>query len=317
MPGNAASDPTANDYQIVMEKVPDDRQPETALFLSGCFSLPPASTRGIAASAPIALLSDLTPAQAEAVMAELRPSLTPEVELRIARAAETTRISRLQWPRPPRIYGRDIAEFAAVSETRTINCPICGGAIRLAMDAAGVKASAADEAKKPASSRKISSRKISQANDKDPLFSGIKPLAAASGNLASIRSLQAGDTGFWMDHTDFGFSSAHPEPPAFPQPAQPPGGGSSTVKRAVSGRSAAGLAAFMKPGVFSVVVGRTRDNATVKMIAEIMGIGESEARMRALNLGLCVARDISLNEAQNLLARFKKLGARARIVRPS
>jgi ribosomal protein L7/L12 len=72
----------------------------------------------------------------------------------------------------------------------------------------------------------------------------------------------------------------------------------------------------MKPGAFAVVVGRTRDNQAVKMISEIMGISEREARDRCMHLGICVARDISLDEAQNLLSRFKSLGAKARIVKP-
>lgn len=297
-------------YLIVMEKVPDDRQPETALYLSGCFSLPPPSTRNIVASGPIALLSDLTRAQAEAILTELRPSLPPEVVLRLAEASESLRISRLQWPRPPRIYGRDVNDFALVADAHEVACPLCGGQLRITKDADGVRVAAGAGGKKK---EDAASRKAQLSNDADPLFSGIKPLAAGSGGYASIRSLQAGDTGFWLDHGRGMPRQPQSERLTLERQEEK---GTTTVKRSTT-KSAAGLAAFMKPGAFAVVVGRTRDAAAVKMIAEIMGLGEGEARERSQNLGLCVARDISLNEAQNLLARFKKLGARARIVKPS
>lgn len=298
----------AKDFHIILEKVPDDKQPEAALFLSGCFSLPPVSTRGIAASGPITLLSDMTRGQADAVMAELTPSLPAGVVLRVADAGEAARFSRLQWPRQPRIYGRDLSEFEGVEKSGEIRCPLCGGHLKITQNAGGIKVlPAVGDKTRPADT----SGKLPRPSDKDPLFSGIKPLAA--GNYASIRSLQAGDTGFWMDHGHNVFAP----PQADPGPREQIGDADGSNAKNSTGRINAGLAAFMKPGAFALVVGRTRDTQTVKMIAEIMGITEAEARDRCLNLGLCVARDISLNEAQNLLARFRSLGARARIVKPS
>lgn len=299
-------------YQLILEKVPEEKQPETALFLSGCFSLPRASTRGIAASGPIAILSELTKGQAETILAELRSSLPAEVDIAVAVEGERSRVSRLQWPRPPRIYGSLVEEFGGDEEApQEIKCPICGGNIRIIQNDKGLTAviggdrRRGDTALRPAPS---------PAADKDPLFSGVKPLATGTGNYASIRSLQAGDTGFWMDHTHNAFAPP-PEEPA--QSGTRHGGAGTSGAKKSGGKPTAGLAAFMKPGMFAVVVGRTKDAPTVKMIAEIMGISESEARDKSLNLGLCVARDISLDEAQNLLTRFRNLGAKARIVKPS
>lgn len=299
------ADAATNDCQIIMAKVPEDKQPETALFLSGCFSLPPASTRGIAASGPIALLSDLSRHQAEAVMAELKPSLPQDVVLRIGTGKETSRVSRLQWPRPPRIYGRDLQEFAESSTAHDLKCPRCGGLIRVVQDGGGLCAYPSGSERR----RGDTAARPAPSNEKDPLFSGVKPLATGTGNFASIRSLQAGDTGFWMDYSHSIFAPT--EPPVMEHRA----GDTSHAKKS-TGKISAGLAAFMKPGAFALVVGRTREPQAVKMIAEIMGVTESEARDKCLSLGLCVAKDISLDEAQNLLARFRNLGARARIVKP-
>ncbi len=301
----------ADTVQIVLGSVPDQVQPAAALFLSGCFSLPPASTRAIASSGPIALLAGLDPGQADAILAELAPSLPQNVELSVRPGGEAT-VSRLQWPRPPRIYGKDIEDFLPrEEEARDVKCPICGGALRLAPDGALVKAPFTGHTERRPGD--AAARRAAAAGDSDPLFSGVKPLGPANTRYASLQSLQAGDTGFWMTNREGIRREAAAFPPA--ASAQPPAaaGESSHTRRA---RPAAGLAAFMKPGVFAVVLGRTRDAQIVHMIAEIMGIPEPEARDRCLNLSLTVAREIALDEAQNLLARLRNLGAKARIVKP-
>ncbi len=298
-------------YQVILEKVPDDRQPETALFLSGCFSLPPASTRGIAASGPIAIISEVTREQAEAILAELTPSLPAGVSLRLSDGQEATRISRLQWPRPPRIYGRDLDEFSVENRSHELKCPICNGLLRITQEPDGMKAVPAGGEKKK---RGDTIFRPAAGSDQDPLFSGLKPLASAGGDYASLRSLQAGDTGFWLDHGHQPASegaAAAGEDEIRKTPAETSG-----AKRSSGGKSSAGLAAFMKPGAYALVVSRTQDPQAVKMISEIMGMSEADARDKCMNLGLCVVRDVALDEAQNLLARFRNLGARARIVKP-
>lgn len=293
-------------YQIVLEKIPYDKQAETSLYLSGCFNLPPATTRGIVASGPIALISDLSRDQAEAIVLELEESLPEGVTLRIARAGETSRISRLQWPRAPRVYGRDVREFTKQRESHTLACPLCGGAIRVSRDADG-----GFTASVPSGSERVrvpgASRRAPAAEDSDPLFSGIKPLATDTANFASVRSLEAGDSGFW----------SLPGQNVF-EPAGKPSAIGKGAHRAAREHAKApnGLAAFMKPGAFAVVVGRTKDPQVVKMIADILGDDEETARTKCLNLGLCVVRGVALDEAQNLIARFRNLGARARIVKP-
>lgn len=324
-------------YQLILEKAPEERQPETALFLSGCFSLPPAAARGIAASGPIILLSDMSKGQAEAVLSELRSTLPPGIELRIGDESAAAKFSRLQWPRPPRIYGRGLEEFKILDEGREERCPLCGGLFRIILEGDAVRLIPSGSGK-----RTMSVRRVIDSSDKDPLFSGIKPLAGSGSDFASLRSLQAGDTGFWMDYgerlpaasagqgsgrqdvgrqgvetasegtgTHHGTSAASSSRGATGEKTNV--SGKSTAFR---GGNAAGLAAFMKPGVFALMVGRTRDNMAVKMVADIMGIGEEEARNKCLSLGLCVVRDVALDEAQNLLARFKNLGVKARIVKP-
>ena len=304
-------------FQIILDKVEEDKQPDAALFLSGCFSLPPSSTPGIVSSAPIAMLTDLTKRQAEAIMGEFALSLPDGVRLRVVKSDDPGKVSRLQWPRPPKIYGRDVADFDSESDGHIIKCPICGGVIRVFRDANGQIVA---DVPTGSERRTLSSRRVVSENDKDPIFSGVKPLAPSTTNLASLDHLRAGDTGFWRNHTQEFFDQGGPTPPsAYEAPSQPEKrheGGDSTHGKRSTVKLDSGLAAFMKRGAFAVVVGRTKDPQAVKMVAEIMGISPDEARDRCLNLGLCVARDIALDEAQSLLARFKGAGAKARIVKP-
>ncbi len=289
---------TEQTVQIVMGAVAEERQPDAAMFLSGCFSLPPASTRSIAASGPIALLADLDRRQAEAVVAELRPALPPGVDLAIEPDG-TGDVARLQWPRPPRIYGKDIDDYAGSEDLHEVKCPLCGGMLRIVTDASGIRVSSIHDRDRARGDTVFVPH---DARDEPALFSDISPLATANADYASLRSLQAGDTGFWMDN-----QGQIPVEPPVP-------GGTSNSRRF---RSSAGIAAFMKPGAFSVVASRTRDPQVVKMVSEITGLPEAEAREKCLALSLTVARGISLDEAQSLLARLATLSARARIVRPA
>jgi hypothetical protein len=78
-----------------------------------------------------------------------------------------------------------------------------------------------------------------------------------------------------------------------------------------------GLAAYMKPGAFAVVVGKTREVQAIKLAAETMGLTQEEAWDSCQELGLCVVEGVSLAEAKSLKARFSNLGVRVRIARPS
>lgn len=292
-------------YQIILEPVPEGKQSAAALFLSGCFSLPPVSTRRIAASGPIAILSGLDGIQAETIMAEIVPALPEGISLKTAREGEALDISRLDWPNPPKIFGRPLDDFALRISVDEAPCPACGKMLRIQQSSDGdLSVKLVRESGKTV----MIPNPASVDGDKDPLFSGFKPLAADSAAFASVRQLQAGDTGFWGDTRGAVFPAHYDEePPDKPKAAK---------DSSLPGKSAVGLVAYMKPGVFAVILGRTKDPMVVKKVAEILGIGEDEAREKCLSLGTCIARDISLDEAQNLMARFKILGARVRIAKP-
>ena len=287
-------------HLLLLEKIPEERQEEAALFLSGCFSLPPASSRSIAASGPIVLLSGLDEARGQAILLELSGTLPNGVGLRLARESEITQTSRLHWPRPPRLYGRDLKEFSDEPASADLPCPICAGMLRVFRN--GRKFGLA-KAGPPIPADDAVAAGVAQASDKDPLFSGVKPLAGASADFPSVRALQAGDTGFWLEHGNL-----------FSQPPEPLNGQKERGKAA--SQSKAGLSAYMKPGAFAVVLARTRENQAIKIVADIMGIGEDAARVKCQSLGLCVARGISLSEAQGLKARFNSVGVMSRITKP-
>ena len=321
--------------QIILDRMEEAKQSVASLFLAGCFSLPPASTSRIAASGPIAILSDLDAAQAETILADLTPSLPAGVALHIAREGEEEEASRLDWPRPPKIFGRPIEDFRPRNRRVEVPCPSCGNMLGILHKAGG---GLSVKLVREAGRTVMIPNPASTESSKDPLFSGFKPLAADAASLASVQSLEAGDSGFWDASGAFAGQYEQP-PPAPPEasPAEPAAtanpaangagaaaksaSGSGVTTKSASGsgvttKTASGLAAYMKSGVYAVVIARTKDASVVKKVVEVMGVSEDEARQKCLKLSLCVARNISLDEAQTLLARFKTLGAKARIIRP-
>ncbi len=298
---------TDDSYQIILDPAAEDKQQAVALFLSGCFSLPPASTKRIAASGPIAILSNLDGVQAETILAELSSSIPEGGSLRIVQEEDAADVSRLEWPRPPQIFGRPLSDFSLIIEETEAPCPSCGKMLKVKTEKDG---RLVIKLVHPAGNTVMIPNPNSEEGDKDPLFSGFKPLATDSCTFASMRQLQAGDTGFWSG------SRSAMLPSSYETPSEPVKEQKKTAETATSARSAGGLAAYMKPGVFAVVLARTKDPQVVKKVGEVMGISEDEARQRCLSPSLAVARDISLDEAQTLLARLKMLGGRARIVKP-
>ncbi|MDR0362155.1 MAG: hypothetical protein LBJ46_05655 [Planctomycetota bacterium] len=303
-------------YEIVLEEVDAEYQPAAALYLSGAFSLPPASTRRIAAATPLAILPGLSEPQASAVLKELSGSLPDGVRLRVAMAGATSDIGKLDWPTPPKIYGRDLEEFNRAPEHSITACPSCGRLLKVTYDpGGGIRIGLQGTAGKTV----MIPNPASVASDKDPLFSGFKPIAEGVGDLASLRSLQAGDSSFWMEARQNFFPAAGPEPVREPHGRALQPDAAKSTHRDGSGFASSrhnGLVAFMKQGLYSVVLSRTRDPQAVKMLSDIVGLDESEVRDLAGSRSLCVARNIALDEAQTLLARFRSLGANARIVKP-
>ena len=293
-------------HQIILDPVTEEKQPAVALFLSGCFSLPPASTRRIAAAGPIAILSDLELGQAKSILADLTSSMPEGLTLRVAQEEDASDAGRLEWPRQPKIFGKPVEEFRQPDMWLEATCPACGKPLAVHKepnDELTVKL-----LKKNSTTAIMRSNPESEESDKDPLFSGIKPLVTNSAAFAAMRSLQAGDTGFWGDARTI-YSMDDETPPE-------PGNETPETSTSAASKSSSGLAAYLTPGVFAVVIARTKDASVVKNVAEIMGISENTAREKCLSLSLCVARGISLDEARTLLARFKTLGAKARIAKP-
>lgn len=296
-------------YQIVLDPVAEELQQAVALFLSGCFSLPPASTRRIAASAPIAILSDLDGFQAETVLTELEASLPDGASIRVVKEGDDQNASSLAWPKPPQIFGRPLDDFKLSVSEDEVPCPCCGKMLKITKGPDGGIILKHPKEKKTSNNTVMIPNPDSEDADKDPLFSGFKPLSSDSVGFAAFKSLKAGDTGFWGETRSHLVPEPY-EPP--PEPEKKPSAKGSNP----TGKTTTGLAAYMKPGVFAVILSRSKDPFVVQKVAETMGISEAEAREKCLQLSLCVARDISLDDAKTLGGTLKSLGGRVRIAKP-
>ncbi len=293
----------------MLDPVPEELEQAVALFLSGCFSLPPASTKRIAASAPIAILSDLDGFQAETVLTELQASLPEGITLRAVKEGDDQDASSLAWPKPPQIFGRSLDEYKLQVSEDESPCPCCGKMLKITKGPDGNVVLKYPMKNRSGSHTVMIPNPEAEDADKDPLFSGFKPLASDSVGFAAFKSLKAGDTGFW------GETSRHLVAAPFESPPEPEKKPSARESNS-TGKTTTGLAAYMKPGVFAVILSRSKDPLVVQKVAETMGITEAEAREKCLQLSLCVAQDISLDDAKTLAGTLKSLGGRVRIAKP-
>ena len=103
-------------YHLVLRAVPAAAQQAVAGLLARAFSLKDANCTAIAASAPILLLNDLDEAEVIATCFALSPLERAGATIdAITQVPEE--IGRIDWPRRPQIFRRDMGELVADLET--------------------------------------------------------------------------------------------------------------------------------------------------------------------------------------------------------
>lgn len=97
-------------YTLILRECTDAAKVHVAQFLGKAFSLKEATCQTIAGSAPIALLSDLTPDEA-AVMQVVMGGLERDgVTIQYSNAANDD-LPKIDWPRRPAVFKREIADY--------------------------------------------------------------------------------------------------------------------------------------------------------------------------------------------------------------
>ena len=97
-------------YTLILRECTDAAKVHVAQFLGKAFSLKEATCQTIAGSAPIALLSDLSPDEA-AVMQVVMGGLERDgVTIQYSNAANDD-LPKIDWPRRPPVFKREIADF--------------------------------------------------------------------------------------------------------------------------------------------------------------------------------------------------------------
>jgi hypothetical protein len=100
----------ALDHHLILRSVPEAVRPQVAGLLGRAFSLKEATCAAVAGSAPILLLPDLTADEAVAVAFALGPLVRQGARLEVVTAPPAD-VQKIDWPRRPQIFKRDIAEL--------------------------------------------------------------------------------------------------------------------------------------------------------------------------------------------------------------
>ena len=301
---------TINTYNIVIGHMPLEIQAEVALALSASMLLPGNAAQRIVANAPIAILSDLSRLQAESIKTELLKSMPPGTDLVVAPDKSEEKISRLEWPQPPRINEKSLTDFLRINFDHDLICPNCQEKLYLKTDddkGLSLVKVECDLSQAPTSDFDKADDRLGA--DDDPLFAGLVDFGPIA-DLKAVQALNAGDTGFWMGFDSRNLPAAESNRMTFSEVEE---------KASASGtiRGASGLTTFMRPGPYAVVINGSQDIDVIRFTADLLGISENEAREKCLKHSLCVAKNIAREEAQSLLARLRSLKAEARIFRPS
>jgi hypothetical protein len=100
----------ALDHHLILRSVPEAVRPQVAGLLGRAFSLKEATCAAVAGSAPILLLPDLTADEAVAVVFALGPLVRLGARLEVV-STPAADVQKIDWPRRPQIFKRDIAEL--------------------------------------------------------------------------------------------------------------------------------------------------------------------------------------------------------------
>lgn len=296
-------------FLVVLDPVPAEALDTVAGALATAMTLPVNMAKRIVSSCPIALLTRLRRGRAERLRNVLASAFAGNASVRVAPDQPDSLTSRLEWPLPPSIAGLRIDEYPEDDlNLGKLACPSCGIGLDYLENGAGghpeLRVATTDNETIPIPVvGGGGDTTLLPSSDLDPLFSGLKPLDSTA-NLQAVKDLRAGKTGFWKIDWGDRLSPVTDQPPMSRE-----NGHASTTR--------SGLAAYLPGGPFAVIINRSTDINVARLVAEVGGLPEDEAREKCLQPIFCVARDIAKAEAQTLLTRFEALHAKGRIVRPS
>jgi len=319
-------------YSLILRACPEGSRDSVAHLLGRAFSLKDSTCVSIASSTPIVLLTDLAKDDAAAlglVMVGLEHK-GATVELT---AADVSELPKIDWPKRPLVFKRDIAEFTADFSALSLSLPGASKAYTL-QELLLVRL---DPQSRPSGHVSRASTEFKGANlpEVTPFSNQVlpppaptpvpthtpappRPTAAAANDGDAVSRLNElfpdEDSGFMPNNDDI-TSILDRLLPDEEQGKAAQAGGGPTGQTSSSGRMP-----VVGAGGFSVFLAKIGDEVrrakVVPLLAELSGLSAEEADALSKKVIIPVVKGVSKEEAESAKQRFAKIGILARVKGP-
>ncbi len=296
-------------HHLILRSVPEAVRPQVAGILGRAFSLKEATCTAVAGSAPILLLPDLTADEAVAVVFALGPIVRLGATLEAA-ASVPADVQKIDWPRRPQIFKRDIAELVQDLELvvelggqQAALKDLIGPRLEALGGRSGFTASVARTSTPNQPFRGIQLPEIT------PFSNPVLPPAAAGDDAVSrLNELFPDDSGFAPSSSDI--SSILDR--ILPEEGHPPA--------AAGGTSGSGRVAVAAAGGWSLFLPKFADDArrqkAVPLIAEHGRMSADEAEALSRKMIIPVLKGVSQADADAARQAFARIGVVAKLKGP-
>jgi ribosomal protein L7/L12 len=320
-------------YSLILRACPEGSRDPVAQLLGRAFSLKDSTCVSIASSTPIVLLTDLNKDEAAAlglVMVGLeQKGATVEITHQ-----DVSELPKIDWPKRPLVFKRDIGEFAADFAALSLTIPGSNRSYtlqELLMVRLDPQTRPSGQATRPStefkganlpevtpfSNQALSAPTPTPVPAHTPAPRAPTPTAGGGDSDAASRLNELfpeEDGGFMPNNDDITSILDRLLPDEEQGKAQP---GSGPVGQ---GSSSGRMATVAASGGFSVFLAKIADEArrakAVPLLAELAGLSNDEAEALSKKVIIPVVKGVTKDEAEAAKQRFAKIGILARVKGP-
>ncbi len=322
-------------YSLILRACPEGSRDSVAHLLGRAFSLKDSTCVSIASSTPIVLLTELSKDEAAALSLAVVGLGQRGATVELTRD-DVSELPKIDWPKRPMVFKREIAEFAADFAALTLSIP---GSNRgytlqeLLLVRLDPQSRPLGQASRPSTEFKganlpeitpFSNQVLSSPTPTPVSASTMAPRSPAgpAGNASDASTRlnelfpEEDGVGFMPNNDDITSLLDRLLPDEEQGNAAQPGSGPVAVGVPGSGR----MPAASLPAGFSVFLAKIADEVkrakAVPLLAELSGLSTADADALSKKVIIPVVKGVSKEEAEAAKLRFAKIGILARVKSP-